>query len=251
MRQEAIVADASSETTIAVEHPALWCNGIRVDEVFRMRLERSSRLRIQMFGKRAFDIVAGAALLALTSPLIVCAAVAISVTSPGNPFFAANRWGAGDKQFRCLKLRTMRIHQDAILARHGLNDRGAEGRLLVFDRDPRITAVGSMLRKTSIDELPQLWNVLCGDMSLVGPRPLATYMLEDFPEIRAARGIIRPGITGLWQVRNRMKNASVLDMIRDDGEYLTTFDLKLDLKILLATFPRLLAPIGSAPGGDR
>jgi lipopolysaccharide/colanic/teichoic acid biosynthesis glycosyltransferase len=223
--------------------------GVRVDETYRMRM-RAPRMRIQLAGKRAFDIVGSATLLVLTAPLVFCGAVATIVSSPGNPFFAAKRWGTGDRLFRCFKLRTMHVDQDAILARHGLNDRGPQGRLLLFDRDPRITPVGSFLRKTSIDELPQLWNVLRGDMSLIGPRPLSPYMLEEYAAIRSARGVMRPGISGLWQVRNRIKNASVLDMIEDDGEYLATFDLSLDWRILLATFPRIVEPAGRSPMMD-
>jgi len=223
--------------------------GALVTETFRTRARRPE-LRFQLFCKRVFDIAGSATLLVLTAPLIAGGALATVLSSPGNPFFAAKRWGADDRLFRCFKLRTMHVDQEAILARHGLSDRGAEGRLLVFDRDPRITPVGSFLRKTSIDELPQFWNVLCGEMSLIGPRPLSPYMLEDYPGIRSARGVMRPGISGLWQVRNRMKNASVLDMLEDDGEYLATFDLWLDLKILLATFPRIVEP-GVATGGSR
>jgi exopolysaccharide production protein ExoY len=224
--------------------------GVLVTDTYRAR-SRSFGLRFQLICKRVFDIVGSATLLVLTAPLIGAGAIATVITSPGNPFFAAKRWGAGDRLFRCLKLRTMHVDQAAILARHGLSDRGTEGRLLVFDPDPRITPVGSFLRKTSIDELPQLWNVLCGEMSLIGPRPLSPYMLENYPGLRSARGVMRPGISGLWQVRNRMKNASVLDMVEDDGEYLATFDLQLDLKVLLATFPRIIEPSVAPAGGER
>jgi len=95
--------------------------------------------------------------------------------------------------------------------------------------------VGALLRKTSIDELPQLFNVLKGEMSLVGPRPLMVHMLEPFPEIREVRSIMRPGITGLWQIRNRAHNTSVMTMIADDAEYIAGFSLLLDLEILLLT----------------
>ncbi len=215
--------------------------GVRADEIYRARV-RVPAVRAQVVVKRVFDIVASAALLLTTAPVVAAAVLATVVESRGNPMFAANRWGANDRLFRCFKLRTMHADPDAVLARHGLNDRGEQGRLLLFERDPRITRVGSFLRKTSVDELPQLWNVLRGDMSLIGPRPLSPYMLEDYPEIRSARGVMRPGISGLWQVRNRMKNASVLDMLADDAEYVATFDLRLDLQILLATLPRLIEP---------
>jgi exopolysaccharide production protein ExoY len=88
-------------------------------------------------------------------------------------------------------------------------------------------------------------------MSLIGPRPLSPYMLEEYAAIRSARGVMRPGISGLWQVRNRIKNASVLDMIEDDGEYLATFDLSLDWRILLATFPRIVEPNAPPARGGR
>ena len=215
--------------------------GERVDVTYRRRMAAPA-MRLQLLGKRAFDIAASATLLVVTAPLIVCGAAATMLSSPGHPFFAAKRWGAGDRLFRCLKLRTMRVDQEALLAKAGLNDRGPQGRLLVFERDPRITPVGAFLRKTSIDELPQLWNVLRGEMSMIGPRPLSPYMLAEYPAVRSARGVMRPGISGLWQIRNRMKNASVLDMLEDDGEYVATFDLRLDLRIALATLPRLLEP---------
>jgi lipopolysaccharide/colanic/teichoic acid biosynthesis glycosyltransferase len=136
----------------------------------------------------------------------------------------------------------MHVNHEAILKGMGLNNLGEDGRLLVFDNDPRIGKVGQCLRKFSIDELPQLWNVLWGDMSLIGPRPLPLAMLQDFPEVRAMRSGVRPGISGLWQVRHRTKNASVLDMVDDDLEYIRNFSLRLDLEIALATLPRIIEP---------
>ncbi len=228
----------------------LWRDGVRVDEIFSRRKERSLRFRLELAAKRGIDVVCSSLLLAIAAPIVACGAIAIMMTSPGPPFFAAARCGTNDRLFKCLKLRTMHVDQEGILARHGLSDRGSDGRLLVYERDPRINVVGTFLRRASIDELPQLWNVLRGDMSLVGPRPLARYMLEEFVDIRETRGAVRPGITGLWQVRNRMKNASVIDMVRDDGEYIATFDLMMDLRILLATIPRLIEP-AIAPSESR
>jgi lipopolysaccharide/colanic/teichoic acid biosynthesis glycosyltransferase len=177
-----------------------------------------------------------------TAPLVLIAMLAIRVSSRGPVFYFGKRCGLGDTQFTCLKLRTMHVNHDAILKKMGLNNLGADGRLLVFDHDPRIGAVGRCLRKFSIDEIPQLLNVLAGDMSLIGPRPLPPSMLQDFSEIRAMRSVVRPGISGLWQVRHRQKNASVLDMVNDDLEYIRDFSLSLDFKIALATIPRIIEP---------
>jgi len=119
------------------------------------------------------------------------------------------------------------------------------GVLLKLKNDPRVTSIGKLLRRTSIDELPQLFNVLRGDMSIVGPRPLVLHMMEPFPEIRAVRSVIRPGLTGLWQTRCRANNTSVMDMIDHDAEYIATFSLWLDLKIILATPGELLRGTGA------
>ncbi|MDR5763539.1 sugar transferase, partial [Caballeronia sp. LZ035] len=107
---------------------------------------------------------------------------------------------------------------------------------------PRIGRLGGLLRRLSIDELPQLINVLRGDMSLIGPRALVISMLADLPDIRQARSVVRPGLTGLWQVRARRKNVSVFDMIDDDLEYIRTFNLLLDVRIAVLTVVRIVGP---------
>lgn len=114
-----------------------------------------------------------------------------------------------------------------------------------MNRDPRVTSLGRWLRRTSIDELPQLFNVLRGDMSFVGPRPLVLPMLEPFHEARAARCAVRPGITGLWQIRNRHNNTHVCHMIADDTEYIRNFSIALDMRILLATPGEVLKGTGA------
>jgi len=192
--------------------------------------------------KRFIDIVISLTLLVATAPIVLIAIFAIAVTSKGPVFYLGKRYGARERQFTCFKLRTMHLNQGALLHEKGLNSLGANGRLLVFNDDPRIGRVGRFLRRFSIDEVPQLLNVLAGDMSLIGPRPLPPSMLEGFPEIRAMRSVVRPGISGLWQVRHRKKNASVLDMLEDDLEYIRTFSLSLDLKIAWATLPKIIEP---------
>ncbi|KMZ12999.1 Undecaprenyl-phosphate galactosephosphotransferase [Candidatus Burkholderia humilis] len=131
---------------------------------------------------------------------------------------------------------------DAVLEAHGLATRGANGETLTYDRDPRIGRLGGLLRHSSIDELPQLINMLRGDMNLIGPRALVISMLADVPDIRHAHSVVRPGLTGLWQVRARRKNVSVLDMIDEDLEYIRTFSLWLDVRIALKTIGRLIGP---------
>jgi exopolysaccharide production protein ExoY len=224
-----------------VDH-RVFVDGVRRDQLFSVRLRSSAALRLQLAVKRLIDVLGSLVLIVLLAPLMLGAALLVRATSPGPAFYTAKRWGYEGRQFACIKLRSMYVDQDTILARHGLNNLGDQGRLLVFNQDPRITPVGAVLRKLSLDELPQLLNVLRGDMSLIGPRPLALSMLESYPDIRAARGAMRPGITGLWQVRNRTKNASVFDMVEDDMAYIDGFSLWLDCRIAVLTLPRIIEP---------
>jgi exopolysaccharide production protein ExoY len=192
--------------------------------------------------KRCIDVVGAALLLVCLGPALLVAMAAILVTSGRPVLHLARRWGRDDRQFICYKLRTMHPDGDAVLRAHGLATRGANGETLTYERDPRIGRLGAWLRRSSIDELPQLINVLRGDMSLIGPRALVISMLADVPDIRHARSVVRPGLTGLWQVRARRKNVSVFDMIDDDLEYIRTFSLWLDARIALRTIGRLVGP---------
>jgi len=223
---------------------------LRSAERFARRLGQSRRLSWQLRVKRVLDILGSLLLLLLLAPVILAAAVLVRATSPGPAFYLDLRRGWQGRAFTCFKLRSMRQNGDAILARQGLSNLGEEGRLLIFKDDPRITPVGRIMRKLSIDELPQLLNVLRGDMSLIGPRPLTVSMLTGYDAIDAARSVVRPGLTGLWQVRNRMKNASVLDMVRDDMAYLDGFGLLLDLRIACLTVPRMIEPSPRADSDD-
>jgi exopolysaccharide production protein ExoY len=192
--------------------------------------------------KRIIDILASIVLLSFLSPILIAAAIAVKITSKGPIVYAGRRWGVGESTFPCYKFRSMVMDQQAALQQHGLAEFGPEGQPLLHTADPRVTAVGAFLRKTSIDELPQLFNVLLGQMSIVGPRPLPLVMLEKHEGFRRARGLVRPGITGLWQIRGRVKNVTTLAMVDDDLEYIRRLSLALDLYIIVKTFPRILGP---------
>jgi lipopolysaccharide/colanic/teichoic acid biosynthesis glycosyltransferase len=189
--------------------------------------------------KRAFDFAAAAALLLISLPFMLPAAIAIKATSKGPIFFSQERYGLHRRRFRILKLRTM--VQDAEYLQAQLEHRNElGGPVFKIRSDPRITMVGSLLRKTSIDELPQLWNVLRGEMSLVGPRPLAVrdvLMIDDSSQLR--RFSVLPGITCIWQIAGR-NNTDFDNWIRQDLEYIDNWSLWMDLKILLGTIPAVL-----------
>lgn len=219
-----------------------YMDGARLEvEVYARRL--ASR-RWQAAGKRLFDCVVALLLLVLLSPLFAAVAVAVKLSSPGPVFFRQEREGRGGRGFFMLKFRSMRTGgADEMNARQ--TALAARGLLLKMARDPRVTLVGRWLRRTSIDELPQLWNVLCGDLSLVGPRPLIPFMLELYPEFRRVRALVRPGITGLWQLRDRGNNTTAAAMLPHDLEYLANFSLKQDMVVLLGTIPAVLAGRGA------
>ncbi len=214
--------------------------------------------------KRAFDLVLSAVLLVIIAPLLLLIALTIKLTSCGPVLYRQARVGLGRRPFTFLKFRSMRVDSDSAIHQsfttnwiYGRTGGGAAGPaprsvgaaasdsfgaapgVHKITRDPRVTLVGRLLRKTSLDELPQLWNVARGDMSLVGPRPAIAYEVERYSEWHKRRLDVLPGITGLWQVSGR--NALSFDqMVRLDIEYIETWSLEQDLKILLKTVPALL-----------
>ena len=189
--------------------------------------------------KRAIDIVGASTMIVLTAPIVVAAALAIKITSPGPVFFSQERYGTDRRRFRIFKLRTM-VEDAEVLQSNYESMNELAGPVFKIRRDPRITPVGSFLRSTSIDELPQLWNVLKGDMSLVGPRPLAVRdvrLIDDSRHLR--RFSVKPGITCLWQISGR--NTSDFETwIRQDLEYIDHWSLFLDARILIGTVPAVL-----------
>lgn len=191
------------------------------------------------------DVVAAGALLVLTSPVLAGAAVAIKISSRGPVLFRQQRVGRDESLFWVVKLRTMVVDHANVIDTERVARLEGEGILSKSDNDPRITRIGKFLRRTSIDELPQLWNVVTGDMSLIGPRPLPPFMLAPYPEFRRVRCTVRPGLTGLWQVSKRSDNTTALAHADADLEYLATRSLRVDLSILMRTIPAILRGSGA------
>jgi exopolysaccharide production protein ExoY len=202
--------------------------------------------RIQLSIKRLFDIIAALSLLAVLSPVLVVAAACVRLSSKGPILFKQVRCGwRGRSRFVCLKFRTMFVERGMLIDRQSLSESEQRGILFKIKNDPRITPIGAFLRKTSIDELPQLLNVLKGEMSLVGPRPLVPHMLAPYPEFRKVRAQVRPGIAGLWQISARDQNTSALQMMPYDLEYIQRFSLWMDFRILLKTPAAVLSAKGA------
>lgn len=195
--------------------------------------------------KRILDLAISSALLVALSPLLIAASVAIKLTSPGPVLFLQERIGINKRIFRIYKFRTMVSNAESLISQ--LEDKNeALGPVFKIKNDPRITPIGRFLRRSSIDELPQLFNVLKGEMSLVGPRPLPVRDYEGFSEDwQRRRFSVRPGITCLWQVKGR-SNISFDQWMLLDLKYMDEWSLWLDLKILAQTLPAVLRGSGAA-----
>src|SRR5213592_898644 len=193
--------------------------------------------------KRVFDLVCASLLLVLLSPLLLVSAVAVKLTSRGPLIYRSRRPGIGGVPFHCFKFRTM--YEGAERAQAELEaSNEASGALFKIRRDPRVTPVGRLLRRFSIDELPQLWNVLRGEMSLVGPRPLPQRDYERLEPWHKKRYLVLPGITGLWQVSGRSE-LDFDDLVRLDFLYLERWSVCLDLAILVRTVPAVCSRRGA------
>lgn len=208
--------------------------------------EKQPRKRLALLLKRTIDVLGSAMLLLTLSPLYSLIALAIKLTSKGPVIFKQARLGRLGSRFQCLKFRTMyvnnnsQIHQDFIakfIAGQAESAAKNESSPAVFKitNDPRVTPIGRILRKTSLDELPQFLNVLRGEMSLVGPRPPVPYEFKIYELWHRRRVLeVKPGVTGLWQVSGRSRT-NFDDMVRLDLRYTQSWSLWLDLKILMAT----------------
>lgn len=194
--------------------------------------------------KRTMDIIGAAVGLVLLSPLFATIAAAVYFTSPGPVIFSQTRVGRYGRHFKFYKFRSMIPNADSKKAELIKQNESADGVIFKMKDDPRITKVGRILRRTSLDELPQLWNVLIGDMSLVGPRPpvpseVAEYTLED----RKRLDVI-PGITCLWQIKGRSE-IPFREQVRLDKEYILAPSIWKDIAILLKTIPAIVGGKGA------
>ena len=193
--------------------------------------------------KRAFDIAGAMTALLLLSPLLVVAAIAVKMDSRGKTLFRQTRVGRDSHPFAVLKLRTMVSDAESMRADLiAMNE--ADGPLFKMEEDPRVTRVGRVLRRTSIDEIPQLWNVLQGSMSLVGPRPALPHETEEWDTLLTQRLRVKPGITGMWQVNGRSQS-NFADYTRLDLYYVDNWSLTSDLAILCKTVPVVLGGKGA------
>jgi lipopolysaccharide/colanic/teichoic acid biosynthesis glycosyltransferase len=195
-------------------------------------------------GKRLLDIAIAGLCILILSPLFILTAIAVALTSRGSIILVQQRVGLDGKLFGMLKFRTMHVlpAQHTIAAR--ASNLASQGILLKVEHDPRVTPVGRIIRRFSLDELPQLFNVLMGDMSLVGPRPLLPFMVQPYPAQNAERSKVRPGLTGLWQISARGQSSSLLQMIDYDLRYSANVSLTNDLRIILSTLPVVLRGVG-------
>jgi exopolysaccharide biosynthesis polyprenyl glycosylphosphotransferase len=208
--------------------------------------EKTTRKHIPTVLKRGMDILVSSMLLLILSPLLALIALAIKLTSEGPVIFDQERLGQFGRSFKCLKFRTMYTNNDPKTHREYVQSfiagkaekqevNNAEPVVYKIKNDPRVTPIGKLLRKASLDEFPQFWNVLRGEMSLVGPRPPLPYEFEVYDFWHRRRVLeVRPGVTGLWQVSGRSRTCFD-DMVRLDLRYAQRWSLWLDVKILLAT----------------
>jgi exopolysaccharide biosynthesis polyprenyl glycosylphosphotransferase len=238
-------ADANSELLIRVNR----YSGITADRPFEVAMPISelhpARARLYAGLKRMLDVAGSTVLLALVSPLFLAIAAIVKLTSRGPVFFRQPRVGQYGRPFTMLKFRTMHVNADSAIHKEFVSqliqgvasaEAGASQEApFKIVNDPRITSIGRFLRRTSFDELPQFWNVLRGDMSLVGPRPPLGYEVEQYKPWHYRRLLeAKPGITGLWQVSGRSQT-TFDDMVRLDLRYAKKCSAWMDVKILLAT----------------
>lgn len=201
-----------------------------------------ARSRYQV-GKRVLDLVGGLILLVLASPLMLAIALLVKMSSSGPVFFAHRRLGRNGEEFQCLKFRTMIVNAEDMLKRdQGLRQQFEER--FKLECDPRITPLGAWLRRTSLDELPQLFHVLSGQMSLVGPRPIVRDELKKYSIYASKLVSVKPGLSGLWQVCGR-SHTTYPQRVMMDMHYIDHRSFSLDLRLLLLTASAVVRKTGA------
>lgn len=196
--------------------------------------------------KRCFDIVVSALMLVLLSPVFLVVALLIHHEDHGPALYRHRRIGKGGQPFDCLKFRSMRIDSAEMMIRFTPEQRAEFAKYHKLKDDPRITRIGNFLRNSSLDELPQLWNILIGQMSFVGPRPITEVELEQYdPKQREKYESVLPGLTGMWQASGR-NNLTFKQRMYYDAYYVDHQSIWLDIKILFKTFSAVLNGEGAA-----
>ncbi|MFO0875798.1 MAG: sugar transferase [Gemmataceae bacterium] len=194
--------------------------------------------------KRMMDVTGASFLLLVLSPLMALTALLIRLTDGGPALFCQTRVGKGGRRFKCFKFRSMIINAQALQNQLAGKSQHSDSRTFKIRKDPRITWVGRLIRKASIDELPQLWNVLIGDMSLVGPRPPLPAEVTQYSASDLRRLAVKPGLTCTWQVSGRA-NLPFEVQVQLDVEYIENRSLWLDVKLLVMTIPAVLFARGA------
>ena len=202
-------------------------------EGMELKFENKQNLRVYEIFKRIIDIIGAGLGLILLSPIIAIVACAVKVTSKGPIFFSQKRVGKNGELFEMYKFRSMVVNAEEL--KENLEDQNEmSGPMFKIKDDPRVTKVGKFIRKTSIDELPQLWNILKGDMSLVGPRPSLPKEVEQFDNWMFKRLSVRPGLTCYWQVSGR-NNIDFEDWMKLDVKYVEERNIWIDIKLIFKT----------------
>ncbi|KXF76620.1 exopolysaccharide biosynthesis protein [Paramesorhizobium deserti] len=214
---------------------------------FLRQSEKTEKLPVGGVWKRSFDVVGAVLGLILLSPLFLMIALLVKFSDGGSVFYGHRRIGRDGNPFHCLKFRTMVEDGDAVLAAHFTANPEARAEWLAtrkLQKDPRVTNVGTVLRKLSLDELPQLVNVLRGEMSLVGPRPVVKDEIDLYGPAAVYYFKSRPGLTGVWQISGR-NDVSYDDRIAFDRYYVENWSFQKDIVIILKTIPAVCASRGS------
>ena len=216
---------------------------LRKDYRYNMKEVLRKKSRLYLFVKRIFDVVASGCALVVLSPLLLVTAIAIKLEDGGPVLYGATRWGKDLKNFKMYKFRSMKPNAESMI-NDLLKDSEMTGHAFKIKDDPRITKIGHFIRKYSIDELPQLWNIFTGDMSVVGPRAIMTVGTDTIDDYDKQRWLVKPGLTCYWQVSGRA-NIKWAQWVEMDLDYIEKMNLWEDFKLILKTFPVVLKGEGA------